>query len=92
MHRGTSWHRLAKAKVSLCCRVLLLGAVCSSGSSRCYAQESGTELAALYQQQVDRQLRVPEAEQARYAMLLGETLTRAGLGSIPAQYVSGGRP
>jgi hypothetical protein len=66
-------------------RVLLLGVLCSP--LPCYGQESGTRLAALYQQQVDRQLRVPDDEQARYATLLDETLNRAGLGSIPAQYI-----
>ncbi len=85
MHEGPSWRTLAKAKVSFSCRVLLLGALCSP--SPCYGQESGTRLAALYQQQVDRQLRIPEAEQAHYATVLDETLIRAGLGSIPAQYV-----
>lgn len=85
MHEGTSWRTLAKATVSLFCRLLLLGAL--GAPSPCYAQESGTRLAALYEQQVDRQLRVPEAEQAGYATLVDETLTRAGLGSIPAQYV-----
>jgi hypothetical protein len=69
------------------CRALLLVALCSPASSPSYGQESGASLAVLYQQQVDRQLQVPGVEQARYATLLGETLARAGLGAIPAQYV-----
>jgi hypothetical protein len=85
MRQETSRRTLANATVSLCCRVLLIGILCSP--SPCDGQESGTGLAALYRQHVDRQLRVPEAEQGRYATLLGETLSRAGLGSIPAQYV-----
>ena len=57
------------------------------GAVPCDGQDSGTKLTALFQQQVDRRLRIPEAEQARYAMLLDDTLIRAGLGSIPAQYI-----
>jgi hypothetical protein len=58
-----------------------------TGSSPCAGQESGTRLVALYQQQVDRRLDIPDIEQERYAMLLSDTLTGAGLGSIPAQYI-----
>lgn len=72
---------------SACCRILLLAALCSPWASPADGQESGTWIAALYHQQVDRQLQVPEAEQIQYATLLGESLTRAGLESIPAQYV-----
>lgn len=68
-------------------RLLLLGVLCLSCASFCYGQESGTKLAALYRQQVDRQLRIPDAEQAAYATLLAETLRGAGLVSIRAQYV-----
>jgi hypothetical protein len=58
-----------------------------TASSPCLGQESGTRLAARYQQQVDRKLDVPDVEQARYATLLSDTLSLAGLGSIPAQYI-----
>ncbi len=51
------------------------------------AQESGTRLADLFRQQVDRQLAVPQDEQRRYAMVLADALSDAGFGDVPAQYV-----
>lgn len=67
--------------------VVLLAALCWPAASPCYGQQSGTELAAQYQQHVDRPLVLPDAEEARYATLVAETLTRAGLASLPPQYV-----
>jgi hypothetical protein len=76
--RQRDWRTLA---------VLLLAALCWPVASLCYGQQSGTRLATLYHEQIDRLLSVPEEEQAQYATLLSDTLTREGLGSIPAQYV-----
>jgi hypothetical protein len=50
-------------------------------------QDTGTRLASLYQQQVDRRLAVPEPEQRRYAAILSQALTGAGLEKLQAQYI-----
>jgi len=65
--------------------LLLIASLCWPSPG--YAQEAGTRLAALYEQQVDRRLRVPEDERARYAAVLNDALSLAGLGSLPAQYI-----
>jgi hypothetical protein len=53
----------------------------------CYAEESGTKLATLYEQQVDRRLNLPEEEQRRYVGILDDALSEAGLHNLAPQYV-----
>jgi hypothetical protein len=52
----------------------------------CYADELGTKLATLYEQQVDRRLNLPEEEQQRYAGMLRDALSEAGLDDLAPQY------
>lgn len=73
-------------RLPLCALMLVFGAACTPALAVCYADDSGTALADAYQQQVDRKLHVPDDEQARYAALLKDTLDRADLGDLPAQY------
>ena len=64
--------------------ILLLGLLVPSSAG---SQEPGTRLVPLYQQQVNRRLVLPEEEQRRYATLLSQALTKAGLDNIPAQFL-----
>lgn len=68
-------------------RVLFVVTILLREIHTCYGEESGTRLAALYAQQVDRRLAVPETEQNRYATLLSDVLANAGLKALPAQYI-----
>ncbi|HTS52860.1 MAG TPA: L,D-transpeptidase [Burkholderiales bacterium] len=48
--------------------------------------QSGTELSALFADQVERRLDLPEGERQQYAQRLSAALTEAGLADLPSQY------
>ena len=67
--------------------VLCVAALSGLSLTRADREQQGTWLAAIYEQQVDRQLKLPVDEQQYYAGLLTSKLSDAGLKNLTPQYV-----
>lgn len=67
-----------------CVAAVLAGLLAMQASARVF--ESGTALAPVYEEEVDRRLTLPAEEQHRYAGLLAAELEQAGFFDLQSQY------